>query len=725
MRGVGGTPSCYNARNSLLLDSTLAQYLSRTPAVAGNRQKWTASFWVKGGVSRATTDTIFHAYDTAAPLYRNFIRTSNGNLEVYVGAGSVVGLTSMAKLRDEAAHYHIHVAVDTTQAVAADRARVWVSNDQLSFTGNYPAQNELTQVNGAWAHHIGTTGGAYFRDGLISEFHFVDGLALEPSAFGYICPLTGQWIPKRYTGNYGPNGFRLEFLNAASLGTDTSGNNNHWTVNGGIVAANQTIDTPTNNHCVLHPLDIDNYDVTTPAWSRGNLRFTASGTGATASHSRASMPISTGRLYWEATIATAGPTHPIIGIMAADGENNTSGSYFGPSLPTSIGYRADGTKTVANVASAYGAAFASGDVIGVALDLVSLTVEFFKSGVSQGSIVLPTGTYVPAVSGYNGSVVDLNFGQRPFASTPPSGFKSLCAINLPRPAQRPQNVFAAVTALGSAIEATLAAARPWTSYIEIFKDRSNAQSWKWRFSDDIANMLSSDSQAGKAAFTAPTAADNYAGYALRTGAAYGVFSAEVAHVNGVATNVAHGLGTNRLLAIAKIINATGDWYVWHPDLAANQYLLLNSTAAAAAGPKITVDATNVILAASLPSGTYRIVALAETSGCIKMGKYTGNGAADGPFVYAGGLPSAELLKRTDIAGNNWLVLDGQRPGYNVTNSTLELDTANAEALLSANALDLVSNGSKIRGTGAGVNASGAAYIHVAFAEAPLKYANAR
>jgi hypothetical protein len=678
-----GTMGCYSARYSLLLDATSSQYLSRSPSVAGNRQRWTASFWIKGGVSRPTTDTFFHAYDTAAPLYRNFVRTTNGNLEVYVGNGSVVGLTSVAQLRDEAAHYHIHVAVDTTQAIAADRVRVWVNNERLlSFTGgNYPAQNELTQINGPWAHHIGTTGGTYFRDGLISECNFIDGLALEPSAFCYYCPLTGQWQPKKYTGSYGTNGFRLEFQNAAALGYDSSGAGNHWTPNGGIVAANQTIDTPTNNHCTLNPLVPGAANII-----QGNLKQSST-TASWGTFDAAAM-----NSYWE---ISAGASNVTAGTITPAGATHTTtvtaGKTFAFELAAGVGvlrYR--------NVTDA-----------GAWTDIAT--------GLS--------GTRFPYGAG---APFTINCGQRAFAGVPGTGYLALCTRYLPRPAQRPKNVFAAVAAAGLSVEAALAAVRPWANYIEIFKHRSNLQSWQWRFSDDLANMLSSNSTAGKAVFVPPTAADNYVGYALRVGAGYGVVTTEVAHVNGTPTTVAHGLGTNRIMAVGKIVNIAGDWYVWHPELAANQYLLLNSTAAAAAGPKITVDAASVILDASLPSGTYRIIAMAETSsGCVKLGKYTGNGAADGPFFYAGARPAAVLVKRTELAGNNWLVLDERRAGYNVTDSTLEMDTANAETLLSTNALDLVSNGAKIRGAGAGVNASGGTYIYVALAEAPLKYANAR
>lgn len=725
MKKLAGTAACYHVRNSLLLDSAQSQYLSRTLGVAGNRQKWTASFWVKGGVSRATTDTFFHSFDTAAPLYRNFIRTANSILEVYVGNGTVTGLTSMALFRDEAAHYHFVVAVDTTQAVAADRVKVWQNNELLAMSGNYPAQNELTQVNGAWAHHIGTTGGSYYRDGLFSEFNFVDGLALLPSSFGYYCPLTGQWIPKKYKGSYGTNGFCLEFLDAAQLGKDTSSNGNHWTANGGIVAANQLTDTPTNNFCTLNQLDKGSGSIV----SAGNLKITTPATSC--GLVRASLGVASGKWYWEVKcLSSTGLETYDIGICNAFA---SLAGYVGNDA-NGWGYSGyDGKKNNNGAGSAYGATYTANDIIGVALDMDNGTITFHKNGVSQGQAFSGlSGVVFPAVSDFSlttdSMTASVNFGQRPFTYTPPAGFKALCTLNLPRPAQRPQNIFAVVAALGSSIEATLAAARPWTNYIEIFKNRANIQSWKWRFSADAANMLSSDSQAGKTAFTAPTAADNYIGYALRVGAGYGVFSAEVAHVNGTPSNVAHGLGTNRLMAIGKIVNTTGDWYVWHPELAANQYLLLNSTAAAAAGPKITVDATNVILDSSLPSGTYRIITIAETSGCVKFGKYAGNASADGPHAACGGLPALALIKRTDGGAEPWNIFDAVRNGTNPDNDLLRptLPDAEQDSTSTNKEIDLVSSGLKCRNTGTnGINASGGTYVYLATLKAPTKWVNAR
>ena len=86
---------------------------------------------------------------------------------------------------------------------------------------------------------------------------------------------TGIWKPKAYTGSYGTNGFYLQFKNSASLGTDSSGNGNTFTVNN-LTSIDQTTDTPTNNFATLNPL------VPTPSatWSQGNLRLTGTSSAA-------------------------------------------------------------------------------------------------------------------------------------------------------------------------------------------------------------------------------------------------------------------------------------------------------------------------------------------------------------------------------------------------------------------------------------------------------------
>ena len=77
--------------------------------------------------------------------------------------------------------------------------------------------------------------------------HFVDGTALTASDFGET-DNNGTWIPKKYTGTYGTNGFYLDFedtSSVAALGTDSSGNSNTWTVNNISLTAGTTYDSMT------------------------------------------------------------------------------------------------------------------------------------------------------------------------------------------------------------------------------------------------------------------------------------------------------------------------------------------------------------------------------------------------------------------------------------------------------------------------------------------------
>ena len=111
---------------------------------------------------------------------------------------------------------------------------------------------------------------------------------------------------------------------------------------------------------------------------------------------------------------------------------------------------------------------------------------------------------------------------------------------------------------------------------------------------------------------------------------------------------------------------------------------------------------------------------AEVEGYSSIDSYTGNGSADGTFIYTGFRPAWVITKRTDSSGN-WYINDEKRPLYNVT-VPLYADLANAEG---GNGIDLLSNGFKIRNADSSQNASGGTYIYMAFAENPFKNANAR
>ncbi len=128
-------------------------------------------------------------------------------------------------------------------------------------------------------------------------------------------------------------------------------------------------------------------------------------------------------------------------------------------------------------------------------------------------------------------------------------------------------------------------------------------------------------------------------------------------------------------------------------------------------------------------GTTTAVAycFAEVEGYSKIDKYTGNGSADGPFIYTGFRPAFVITKvATGSTVQGWLIRDSKRDPYNVSDTMIPANTNSADVTdAAAYGIDLLSNGFKVRGTDGGVNQSGGILIYIAFAENPFKNSNAR
>jgi hypothetical protein len=123
------------------------------------------------------------------------------------------------------------------------------------------------------------------------------------------------------------------------------------------------------------------------------------------------------------------------------------------------------------------------------------------------------------------------------------------------------------------------------------------------------------------------------------------------------------------------------------------------------------------------TSTYVAYCFAEVEGFSKFGSYTGNGSADGTFVYTGFKPEFFLLKNSTSAGNSWHILDTVRGTFNVYGPSLANHTNAAEVTYTIG--DVLSNGFKLRDTNQAWNGSGDVYIYMAFAENPFKYSLAR
>ena len=225
----------YQVSRSLRFNSADSAYLNRTPGSASNRRTFTWAAWVKRS-ELGTDQNLFYAASSSTDT--SHIRFDSDNtLHVFeYTTGFVWRLQTTQVFRDASAWYHIVVAVDTTQATASNRVKIYVNGAQITVfsTASYPSQNTDTEFNNTVGHAIGRNdqNGSNYLGAYLADIFWIDGQALDPSSFTTTDLTTGQLIPKAYTGSYGTNGFKLDFSSnatTAALGTDTSGNGNTWT----------------------------------------------------------------------------------------------------------------------------------------------------------------------------------------------------------------------------------------------------------------------------------------------------------------------------------------------------------------------------------------------------------------------------------------------------------------------------------------------------------------
>ena len=192
--------------------------------------------------------------------------------------------------------------------------------------------------------------------------------------------------------------------------------------------------------------------------------------------------------------------------------------------------------------------------------------------------------------------------------------------------------------------------------------------------------------------------------------------------------IGHGLGAKPSVIITKKRDGTAGWVSWFQGLGTSNeqrnYIYLDSTNASGVsgidywGTSINSNTFGV------PSGGYDnnngsmlAYCFAEKKGFSKFGSYTGNGNADGTFVYTGFKPAMVIFKNATTGSTNWHIVDNKRDTFNIVDKLLLPNSDGAE--ITQSALDFTSNGFKIRVSNGFVNTSGDNYIYMAFAEEPL------
>ena len=778
----------YTIENSLRLRSSASAYLNKTLTTPTDTKKFTWSGWVKRGIVGSAYNIFFNGTPNAYTDYANF-GFSNGSagavdsltFDQYVqGSGFVTRVTTSAVYRDPSAWYHIVLVWDSANATEANRVLIYVNGSQVtSFsTATYPAQNTSSQINlSSSVNYLSNYAGAYF-DGYLAEVNFIDGQALTPSEFGEFNADTGVWQPVAYAGTYGDNGFYLPFsdaTNTTTLVADSSGQGNDWTSNNISLTAGVTYDSMTDTPTIYE--DGGNYAVLNPlnnpggTFSDGNLTWVSATTDQRIALSSFDVTTS-GKWYCEITIGAKSGTYWATGVFGNPQTWNPRAAY-----------RSDGVTNVDGVVGSTWASYTTSDIIGMSYDSSTGVVSFYKNNVLQGSLTVSSTTttqYFGCASDSSGgtSTYYANFGQRPFAYTPPTGFLPMHTGNLPDSTiVDGSEYFNAVLWVGNGGTQSITGVGFQPDWLWV-KERSEARSnlvWDAVRGSNLGLITNTTSdESAQPSFTGflsdgfgvsnSDASDitnkdtqTYVAWNWKAGTAFsndagtnGATIASAGSVNqdagfsivtwtnpssGVPT-IGHGLGDAPTFIIVKDRTYAYNWDVGCDAIGWANRLNLNTTGTTSSGFWNSTAPTSTVFtyASSGANSGDNIVAycFAEVEGYSKTGKWQNNNSTDGAFVYLGFRPRFILLKNYDNA-ESWYIWDSVRQTYNVpppSNNWLVPNENYSEAANNATtvAIDGLSNGFKIRTTNPAsgeISFGTRNYIYMAFAENPFKNSLAR
>ena len=445
-------------QRSLRFNRDDAAHLTYTPASAStDRTKITISAWVKKcGIEQE--QNIFHA-GTSSDGRATLRYYHSGGLDCLsffarVSGSFILQVDSSAKFRDTNAWYHVVARCDTTNGTA----NIYVNGeDQTLATSTKPSGSQNLPWFNNIEHQIGERGydgSGTYMNGYMAEINVIQGQALDPSYFGFTDPVTGIWMPKRYEGTYG-DGFYLDFSDNTStttLGIDKSPNGNDFTANNFSVSAgagNDSLeDTPTNNFPTFNPINSIKYSNDySPIVEQGNLLMRG---GDNYSPTTFLLPKS-GKWYVEFSKYGNGAIQSISVTRANKSISGYDGSLGLADMVQYVSNGELGNRSRGSTSNATAWTDDADIVVAIAVDMDNGAVYFARANTWQNSGD-PTsganktgamgtdiktdnsGDHVIAAEGYNGNDnygMYVNFGQRPFTYTPPTGYRSLCTKNLP------------------------------------------------------------------------------------------------------------------------------------------------------------------------------------------------------------------------------------------------------------------------------------------------------
>jgi len=570
-----GDDAPYVISKSLRFNSADDTRLDNNMPSAGNRSKFTFSFWTK-----------FTGYDYAilscgASNAGYFELKFNSDYKLEIHGENITTTTTTSVFRDFSAWYHIMLVIDKGNSTATDRAIFYVNGVRQTLSTTSQANTGSTYWgHQGQTHRIGgrSWGGGNESNLLLADFHHLDNIAATPSDFGET-DSAGIWQPKEYTGSYGTIGFNLNFndnsgTTATTLGKDNSSNSNNWTPNGFSVAAgsgnDSLLDTPAQvaeqtdsgaGGTVKGNYAVFNHLTGSGTKTNGNLLTTTSGYVPDVS----SIAPSSGK--WYAEITWVSGSYGRIGVQdVSEYVTDFGENIYGWRYESNTGNLHNGG--VLSSGSSYG----TGTIVGIAMDLDAGKLWVSKNNTWQNSGNPSTGANPSAsnlpfghsiafacASGSGSSVFSANFGQRPFAYNAPTNFKSLNSANLSPtgPAAEPNKYFDTRSSLlaGNSNDRWTISDLNFSTDLSVSKSTSNDEYWVWTDSvRGFDKVLKSESTNQEATGTAITnvsatgfsATNNW----FSTGRTYATFNWDAGTSN---TTVAAG-GKN-----SSAYNTTSTW----------------------------------------------------------------------------------------------------------------------------------------------------------------------
>ena len=528
------------------------------------------------------------------------------------------------------------------------------------------------------------------------------------------------------------------------------------------------IDTPTNytadsgnnggNYATLNPINLHS-DITL---SNGNLQIAKTNNAYRSAFS--TIGASSGKWYFEVKPTANANEGMFIGIDQKGEPSRYIGQINGSN---GFGWKEEGGFYQNDSNSSYGGSgYATNDIIGVAADLDNGTLTFYKNNTSQGTATssLPSGTYFFGVSVYHSSTTaEVNYGSRPFAYTPPTGYVSLCTQNLADPTIADgSTAFDVVLYSGTGSSQTVGSLN-FSPDLAWMKQRSGSRDHMIHDtvrgdnkalypSQNYAEASTSGVTFGSTGFTLGT--DSHVNQSSNTYAAWtwDAGTSTVSNTDGSITSsvranpsagfsivsyngdnnagdtVGHGLSAKPGWILIKNRDDAFTWYVYHSTSGGTKYLRLDTSNAETTGsgafnntePTSSVFSLGQDNAVNDGNKDYIAYCWAPVNQYSAFGSYQGNSSADGTFVYTGMRPKFVLLRNTSRA-ENWVIYDDLRSDFN---AYLAPNTNDAEGSF-AQPVFALSNGFQLGDTRQLHNRSGDTYIYAAFAEHPFKTARAR